>query len=145
MILLYIPGIIAAIAIPNFLTAMQRSKQKRTMADMRAIASAIEARATDTHDVPANATIDDLATLLEPKYIRTLPRMDGWGNRFVYEATECETGRCESYLIASPASDKKFERDDLSAWIPSGKTETKTFDDDIVMANGAFLRAPEAR
>ena len=37
-------GILAAIAIPNLLTAMQRSEQKRTMADIRTIATAIEAR-----------------------------------------------------------------------------------------------------
>ena len=35
LIVVAIIGILAAIAIPNLLTAMQRSKQKRTMADMR--------------------------------------------------------------------------------------------------------------
>src|SRR5438270_13990627 len=44
-------GILAAIAIPNLLTAMQRSKQKRTMADMRTIATAWEARATDVNQI----------------------------------------------------------------------------------------------
>ena len=47
LIVVAIIGILAAIAIPNLLTAMQRSKQKRTMADMRTIATAWEARATD--------------------------------------------------------------------------------------------------
>src|SRR5437763_1331013 len=49
LIVVAIIGILAAIAIPNLLTAMQRSKQKRTMADMRTIATAWEARATDTN------------------------------------------------------------------------------------------------
>ncbi len=40
LIVVAIIGILAAIAIPNLLTAMQRSKQKRTMADMRTIATA---------------------------------------------------------------------------------------------------------
>ncbi|HMC21457.1 MAG TPA: prepilin-type N-terminal cleavage/methylation domain-containing protein, partial [Thermoanaerobaculia bacterium] len=44
LIVVAIIGILAAIAIPNLLTAMQRSKQKRTMADMRTIATAWEAR-----------------------------------------------------------------------------------------------------
>ncbi|MDQ6799248.1 MAG: prepilin-type N-terminal cleavage/methylation domain-containing protein, partial [Acidobacteriota bacterium] len=39
LIVVAIIGILAAIAIPNLLTAMQRSKQKRTMADMRTIAT----------------------------------------------------------------------------------------------------------
>ena len=47
LIVVAIIGILAAIAIPNLLTAMQRAKQKRSMADMRTIATAWEARATD--------------------------------------------------------------------------------------------------
>ena len=46
LIVVAIIGILAAIAIPNLLTAMQRSKQKRTMADMRSVATAWEARAS---------------------------------------------------------------------------------------------------
>src|ERR1700742_260140 len=46
-ILVAIAGVVAAIAIPNFLTAMQRSKQKRTMADIRTVSTAVEAYAFD--------------------------------------------------------------------------------------------------
>ena len=49
LIVVAIIGILAAIAIPNLLTAMQRAKQKRTMADIRTIATAWEARATDVN------------------------------------------------------------------------------------------------
>ena len=35
-------GIIAAIAIPNLLNAIDRGKQKRTMADMKALAVALD-------------------------------------------------------------------------------------------------------
>src|ERR1700704_2238101 len=49
LIVVAIIGILAAIAIPNMLTALQRSRQKRTMADMRTIATAWEARATDVN------------------------------------------------------------------------------------------------
>src|SRR5215813_5867250 len=47
LIVVAIIGILAAIAIPNLLTALQRSRQKRSMADMRTISTAWEARATD--------------------------------------------------------------------------------------------------
>ena len=40
LIVVAIIGILAAIAIPNLMTAMQKSKQKRTMADMRSLATA---------------------------------------------------------------------------------------------------------
>ena len=56
LIVVAIIGILAAIAIPNLLTAMQRSKQKRTMADIRSIATAWEARATDMNNYSAAGT-----------------------------------------------------------------------------------------
>ena len=43
LIVIAIIGILAAIAIPNLLNAVQRGKQKRTMSDMRALSTAIEA------------------------------------------------------------------------------------------------------
>src|SRR5919106_6333245 len=92
LIVVAIIGILAAIAIPNLLTAMQRSKQKRTMADMRSIATAWEARATDYNRynaagytaLSAAITTSVLDGLVTPTYIRTLPGKDGWGNNWVY-------------------------------------------------------------
>src|SRR5437867_7536931 len=56
LIVIAIIGILAAIAIPNLLNAVQRGKQKRSMADMRSLATAIEAYAVDNNVYPqANA------------------------------------------------------------------------------------------
>src|SRR3569832_219520 len=84
LIVVAIIGILAAIAIPNLLTAMQRSKQKRTMADIRSIATAWEARATDTNRYnAAGATFSwpgnslsgtTLDGMLSPTYIKSLPQ-----------------------------------------------------------------------
>src|SRR5437660_5615825 len=88
LIVVAIIGILAAIAIPNLLTAMQRSKQKRSMADIRTIATAWEARATDansyaaagaTFSFPSQTTYATLSTRLAPTYIKSLPQNDGWG------------------------------------------------------------------
>src|SRR5438270_10677446 len=90
-------GILAAIAIPNLLTAMQRSKQKRTMADMRTIATAWEARATDMNrynaagacSIPGTAiTSDNLNTFLAPTYVKSFPLKDGWGNAWTFMADQ---------------------------------------------------------
>src|SRR5918997_5373988 len=81
LIVVAIIGILAAIAIPNLLTAMQRSKQKRTMADMRTAATAWEARATDVNKYNAAGAISaltlctkdvnaDLSGALVPTYIK---------------------------------------------------------------------------
>ena len=51
LIVIAIIGILAAIAIPNLLNAVQRGKQKRTMSDMRALATAVEAWAVDNNIV----------------------------------------------------------------------------------------------
>jgi prepilin-type N-terminal cleavage/methylation domain-containing protein len=52
LIVIAIIGILAAIAIPNLLNAVQRGKQKRTMSDMRALATAVEAYAVDNNTYP---------------------------------------------------------------------------------------------
>src|SRR2546428_8862739 len=96
LIVVAIIGILAAIAIPNLLTAMQRSKQKRTMADMRTMATAWEARATDVNrynaagvTMPSGAvTIDNLTTFLAPTYVKTFPQRDGWGTNWALAAEQ---------------------------------------------------------
>ena len=53
LIVIAIIGILAAIAIPNLLNAVQRGKQKRSMSDMRTMATAVEAYAVDNNYYPA--------------------------------------------------------------------------------------------
>src|SRR6476469_4693979 len=91
LIVVAIIGILAAIAIPNLLTAMQRSRQKRSMADIRSIATAWEARATDMNaytaagatftwlgDSRTAKTYATVAGILAPTYIQVVPANDGW-------------------------------------------------------------------
>src|SRR3989441_9161008 len=85
LIVVAIVGVLAAIAIPNLLTAMQRSKQKRTMADIRTVATASEAYATDKNRYPNATDMSSLETELVPTYIKVLPRTDGWNHPLKYE------------------------------------------------------------
>src|SRR5438034_1029155 len=117
LIVVAIIGILAAIAIPNLLTAMQRSKQKRTMADMRAIATAWEARATDqntygsagaTFAWPASAIgFPALSGLLTPTYIKSLPQKDGWSRDYDYAMDKAAgvTNAAQAYAIRSSGKD----------------------------------------
>jgi competence protein ComGC len=141
-LLLYVPGVIAAIAVPNLLTAMQRAKQKRTVADLRSIASSLEAFAVDKNYYPNVTSIDELVPLLEPTYINPLPRLDGWGTPFVYMGDGCYGTRCNAYYLASGGRNGSLENDSLKE-LGHRLVTTKTFDDDIVFGNGSFLRAPE--
>jgi type II secretion system protein G len=147
LIVVAIIGILAAIAIPNLLTAMQRSKQKRTMADMRTIATAWEARATDINrynaaglTIPTGAvTIDNLTTYLAPTYVKTFPRRDGWGNNWQFNADQAwgdSTRAAQVYVIIS------YGKDGAAQSSYSGGATTN-FDCDIVYSNGTFIQYPE--
>ncbi|HEX3070636.1 MAG TPA: prepilin-type N-terminal cleavage/methylation domain-containing protein [Thermoanaerobaculia bacterium] len=139
LVVVAIIGILAAIAIPNFLSAMGRSKQKRTMADMRTIATAWEARATEMNRYNAAGAIStipsststpaEMSGLLSPTYIKSLPPFDGWNNEFEYRAGNL------AYAIISYGKDGKM------GTITQGPTTN--FDCDIVYAEGAFLMYPD--
>ncbi len=62
LIVVAIIGIIAAIAVPNLLNALQRGKQKRTMADMRSLGTGMGSYEMDFHQYPT--TIVGLAPVL---------------------------------------------------------------------------------
>ncbi len=76
LIVVAIIGIIAAIAIPNLLNAINRGRQKRTMADIRTIGTAIEAYAVDHASYPS-VTVGvvgaGFSTLIEPTYVKRAP------------------------------------------------------------------------
>ncbi len=145
LIVVAIIGILAAVAIPNLLLAIQRSKQKRSMSDIRIIAGAWEARATDVNAynaagwtaLPA-ASASDLSAALMPTYMRAYPRFDGWGNEFSIGANAAfgaSTGATR-YQVAS------FGRNGVAEFgTPPGPTTA--FDCDIVYENGQFLVWPE--
>src|ERR1700687_455524 len=96
LIVIAIIGILAAIAIPNLLNAVQRGKQKRSMVDMRTLATAVEAFHVDNSMFPTATcaggeftamgwTLDDTSfALLSPTYLANAPRRDGWGGFYVY-------------------------------------------------------------
>lgn len=134
-----IVGILAAIAIPNLLTAMQRSKQKRTMADLRTIATAAEAYATDNNRYPTAGSLDELQPFLVPTYAKVLPKLDGWENAMRYECWPSD--KCQEYAVGSGGNDKRFEHGSLQEY--GSGTATTSYDCDIVFANGSFVQYPE--
>src|SRR5437867_13270949 len=74
LIVVAIIGIIAAIAIPNLLNAIDRGKQKRTMADIRSVGTAVEEYVLDNNFYPIQGTQGSLnptiSGFLEPVYIK---------------------------------------------------------------------------
>lgn len=135
-------GIIAAIAIPNLLNAIQRAKQKRTMVDIRSIAIACEAYATDHHAYPDVDSVDELVPILEPKYIKKLPQMDAWNGILLYEArnNSGSSDGPDEYFIVSTGKDRLLDQGHLDYPEP---VSTTSFNNDIVFTNGGFVQYPE--
>ena len=134
LIVVAIIGIIAAIAIPNLLNAIDRGKQKRTMADMRSIGTAIESYAVDNNFYPkgmSNANGAAISAHVSPIYMKTVPNTDGWQN--VWDADSTNTG--SQYTITSSAKDG-------AQGTNTGGTTTD-FNSDIVFANGQFFQWPQ--
>ena len=136
LIVVAIIGIIAAIAIPNLLNAINRGRQKRSMADMRAIATALEAYSVDFNFYPRTAISGDLTTQLDiyltPTFIKRLPTNDGWNQAFYVQNSSTGT----TYTIYSKA---KGGAGTLSG--PFGPTTD--FSNAIVFTNGQFSAWPE--
>jgi type II secretory pathway pseudopilin PulG len=122
----------------NLSIAAERSRQKRTMSNVRSVAVALESYATDTNAYPRVRSIDELASILEPKYVKQLPRVDGWGMPLVYEAAACDRGPCHRYYVASGGENRIVDEKTLTAY-GSGKHASAMTSDDIVMTEGNFL------
>ena len=148
LIVVAIIGIIAAIAMANYLNALQRTKQKRTMADVRSVAIAWESRAVDTKSYnaaavtftvpPTSVTYNELTLLLAPTYMRNIPRTDGWGFPLDFALDQPIGGpQAAVYSVRSPGRDGQFSGNAYSAG------PTTEFDCDIVFSGGSFIVWPE--
>ena len=141
---------IVSTAYASFSEALQRSRQKRTMADMRSLATALEARAQDrksftmgtprrmpagmAHVVP-HAQVE---RALVPVYATRVPRLDAWGTPLgVYVGGYDAEGRAQHYVIRSFGSDRRADR---SRYTHAVNT---TFHEDLVFTDGNFFRYPE--
>lgn len=148
LIVVAIIGLIAAIAIANYLNAAQKTRQKRTMADIRSIGVAWEARAVDVKAYNAAAIgftmpaaplmYAQVTTLLSPTYMRNIPNFDGWGNALEFAVDQPIGGTpAATYAIRSPGRDGRFSGSTYTAG------PTTDFDCDIVYSGGAFVVWPE--
>jgi len=153
-------GAPAALTVPNVVNAVNRSRQKQTMADMRTIATAWEAFATDRDEYsadvfrgPAGSMDDvdrlefdryhrvsyaDLQRTLRPKYIGSLPKTDAWGSDFEFRTADYNSkGRAMSYAIRSLGSDRRAEPG------PYKNSRIVTYEQDLVLSLGNFITYPE--
>lgn len=114
-------------------------KVKETMSDMRAIATSCEAYAVDNNMYPAAANMNELAVIVEPTYIRKLPRKDKWDHGYIYVVDH----ERQNYWIISYGSDgRKEEGAYKSDGTPAKEGATKEAGSDIIFSNGSFVQWP---
>ena len=157
LIVVAIIGIIAAILIPSLLDALQKAKQKRTVADIRDLGaawfswltdqvSAAAAGSSQTYDFAAmtsTLTANDLLTTLyisqDMFYIQDVPGNDGWGN-------DLDLRWSGQVLSQKVLGIRSWGRDGAEGPAPNpytvGPFVTTEYNQDIVWADGLFVRYP---
>ncbi len=158
LIVVAIIGILAALLIPNAITAIQKAKQKSTMKDIVVISTAITDFVTDNGITPvspggAYTATSDLYTSLSPFYIKVLPLTDQWGTLYnAYCGTDVNgnygiSGAAgDDFVIASYGRAGLLESFSFTAADPEAGlfvvSQSDHFNRDLVMWNGSWIRAP---
>ena len=153
LIVVAIIGIIAALLLPNLLEALNKSKQKRSMTDIRLTGTAWFSWVTDQVSAgSAGQTVstldwDELFTnqsfialheLLVPTYAAFIPEKDAWGHDYEYGATD-EFNDPVPVGVRSTGADNVFDTGDAYT---AGAFVATDFSQDIVWAGGFFVRWP---
>lgn len=158
LIVVAIIGIIAAILIPNLLDALQKAKQKRTVSDTRNVGTAWMSWLTDQVGaasagsakvyVGGNHTTKEYTEVfgyLHPTstffYMQEVPQTDGWSFPYLYAANS-DLVQSAVLLICSSGRSGSTLQNCASTWSVTPFIATD-YDQDIVWADGYFVRWPE--
>jgi len=125
LIVVGVIGIIAAIAVPMLMNAIDRSKQRRTMGDMHSMVTA-----NGTYKVDNQEYAPALADLVGNEYLQVLVNDDAWGNPFEYSTND------DTYTLTSRG------RDGAAGPAPPVPWVNDPFEPDIIIVDGVFTQAP---
>ena len=160
LIVVVIVGILAALLIPQFVTSIQKAKQKGSMQDMNGLAKAIVDYITDVGFAPeqsgplvvGSTFVDDI----RPFYAKTIPLMDQWGTAFnIYCGTAIDAAGLggvsatgpDDFVIISYGRDKQQTSFSFDPMDPQTSyfnlTSLPDFNQDLVIWNGSWVHAPK--
>lgn len=152
LIVIAIIGIIASILIPNLLDALQKAKQKRSVAEMTLAGGAMFSWMTDQVGAAAagagateidislypTITQEDLKGILIPQYIQVIPQTDGWKMEYLYFLNVEDPLATNVVAVGSGGRDQVFE----GGAYQSGGFDPTDYDQDLVWADGFWVRWP---
>ena len=166
LIVVAIIGILAALLIPNALTAIQKAKQKSTMKDITTIGTAVADFVIDNNVAPATADGSAMVanaapyTDLCPFYVRTLPVNDQWNNPYeVYGGHTNISGNYglvtadhglgpDDFVVASTGRDGTATFTYVATTPNAGfftVSSMNDFNGDLVLWSGNWISAPMTR
>jgi hypothetical protein len=128
-----------------------RQRQLQTVADMRDLGTAMFSWLTDQLSAGAagEQEVDiqlypyisgaDLERLLVPQYLERVPKLDGWGNPFEVRLSVQDLLAQQVLSIRSAGRDGQYS----TSLYKTGSFEPVDYDQDIVWADGFFVRWPQ--
>ena len=151
--------LIASILIPHLINAVHKAKQRRSMADLDSVGKAWMSWVTDqvgaasagaakTYETDGfvNVTYAELFNYLHPSstffYMDRIPDVDGWGSMIAFYRNPAIASD-NQVMICSSARDGVLDACDPTEPIEIGPFYATDFDQDIIWADGFFLRWPE--
>ncbi len=163
LIVIAIIGIIAALLIPNFLDALNKAKQKRSMGDIKDTGTAWMSWLTDqygaaaaagatqqTVSLPALYNWSAVVNDLQPQYIQEVKQKDAWNNSIhycrpaAYSDVVRQVGRSgvSTLGIISPGRDGSYDVD-CPDTVSAGAFDPTDYDQSLVWSDGFFIRYPQ--
>lgn len=165
LIVVAIIGILAALLIPNAMSALQKAKQKGTVKDINTIATGMLDYVTDHGAAPVHSgqitgNNDDVVQALQGMYIKVFPQRDQWGNYFVVNTRDNitsdfgiqlpsgEQAGADDFVVGSYGRDGvatstyQYDPQDPSAGLYE-VTSMKDFNNDIANWNGNIVVGPK--
>jgi len=167
LIVVAIIGILAALLIPNAMSAMNKAKQKSTMKDILVISTALADFMTDNGDVPEHTgrltdSSDAYILNISPFYVKVCPWADKWGYGYVINTRDAvttnfgitlgagETPGDDDFAVGSTGRDGEFggpvgyeyDSTDFEAGFYN-VTSMGDFDEDLAVWNGSWIVGPK--
>jgi len=139
-------GIFAAIFIPNFLDALQKAKQKRTVAELKGVCELVDAYRAKHGSAPTASDMAGVEAAIREDYGGVLiPRLDGWKHPYRYSCwrSDPNASGCDHYRLASAGRDGSFEQNELKDYEP-GIFPREQYDHDIVFGDSGPVQVPGA-
>ena len=158
LVVVAIIGIIAAVLIPNLLTALQKAKQKRTVAELRNVGTAWMSWLTDqvgaatagaakTYDATTftDRSYEEVYGYLHPEstffYMQEVPQLDGWKYPISFGMADSLVS-ANVIIVCSGGNDGVLDDGDCTKTYSIEPFVATDFDQDIVWADGYLVRWP---